>query len=364
MTLSCQTSRRSRTQCTWVISFCMLFLAGGADALCADYGKNERLVSYCLLSTAAGKVVDANLVKAINSQLQRQGYASGLGVELGASEATATHSTNFNVTPLLTYSDNINGGNSPDNLVLGDLTFEGDKQFYRKEGMIGGLGIGGSGRFLYGGGRYLEYGMSASYARSPRHDIDVTTTSANACSINHVSNWWSIDLCADLTRTRRDLTETNVKNISLSTSKIFNDEFSRYSEVTVGFNRYLTNDYKQNQVLVSYDTIHPNAVFTSLGLTVGEQLEDQLATRFAITADITTLTALNKPLTISTGFSYADGGKILGFDRNERTYSINLSYPVWRKVNVFLGYRNTNSNIDYFDVKTPTFGVRLTPITF
>ena len=40
------------------------------------------------------------------------------------------------------------------------------------------------------------------------------------------------------------------------------------------------------------------------------------------------------------------------------------SYPVWKNLTASVGYRKTDSSIDYFDVSTPTFVIQFVAIQF
>ena len=265
--------------------------------------------------------------------------------------------------PILSYSDNINGGNSPEPLVLGNLTFEGDEQLYRKEGLTAGLGVKLNGRYIYDDGRYLSYGANASHAYSPEHGISISTTSADVCSVNHILNWWYVDVCTNTSRVQKDITYDTNSNFSISGSKVFTSGNNSYSQMNLGVNRYFASAYTQNQVSIRFDTIHANNMHSAFDITFGEALESQLTTRFLVSAQVTAQVA-KKPLTFSASFSRADGGMLLGIERSENTIGISASYPVWKNLSAIIGYRNTDSTIDYFDLKTPTFGLQFADIPF
>ena len=71
-----------------------------------------------------------------------------------------------------------------------------------------------------------------------------------------------------------------------------------------------------------------------------------------------------KPLTVSASYTNADGEMLLGFERSEESYSIGASYPLWGSLKASVGYRTSDSTIDYFDVSTPTFGVQFSSFDF
>ena len=119
----------------------------------------------------------------------------------------------------------------------------------------------------------------------------------------------------------------------------------------------------QNQLVIGHDTIHSNGVYSAIDVTFGEAIENQLATKMSLRAKVITKLA-NKPLTLSASYADADGGMLLGVERSNETYSISASYPLWRSLTASVGYRTTDSTIDYYDVSTPTFGVQFSSFNF
>ena len=118
-----------------------------------SYDVSARLSNFCILEQMSQSLVDYRLALLIDTRLKSEGYSRGLG--LPNSQAAPTTSTKAFVQPILSYSDNINGGNSPEPLVLGSLTFDGDEALYRKEGVIAGLGAGLNGRSILDEGQYI-----------------------------------------------------------------------------------------------------------------------------------------------------------------------------------------------------------------
>ena len=332
-----------------------------ANAQCLIAGTSARLSNFCILEQMSQSLVDYRLALLIDTRLKSEGYSRGLG--LPNSQAAPTTSTKAFVQPILSYSDNINGGNSPEPLVLGSLTFDGDEALYRKEGVIAGLGAGLNGRFILDEGQYINYGVTASYAHSPEFGLGITTTSVNVSSINHIQNWWYLDAHITTSRVRKDITDNTTSTISLVSSKVFSSGGDSYSEASFGISRYFADSYTQNQFILGYDTIHSNGMFSSVDVMFGEALEGQLTTRFSSRARVS-MQLVNKPLSLTARYSTADGGMMFGFERNENTYEISATYPIWGNLKATVGYRVTDSTIDYFDVDTPSFGVEFTSIQF
>jgi hypothetical protein len=336
------------------------FLATPSNAACYTEGASGRLSNKCAIDKLDGVTVDAKTAELIDLKLKSEGNRQGLGFPLRIKPNTLTKA----IYPVLAYSENINGGSSPAPLMIGNLgPFTVEEEFFSQEGALAGLGLGVSGRYIYDEGRYLTYGANASYAHSPQHGIGITTTSANVCSVNHVKNWWYVDACANSSRVRKDLTDNTNSNLSIKSSKVFESSDGIYSEASFGINRYFAESYTQNQLIFGYDTIHSNGVFSAFNVTLGESVKDKLTTKFAVSGSVSTQLA-GKSLKLTASYSKANGEKWFSVERSENTYSVSATYPIWRNFRATLGYRRTDSTIDYFDVRTPTFGIQFVPIEF
>ena len=330
-----------------------------ASAACYVDGASGRWANYCALDKIQGARVDLRTAQFIDYKLKREGMQRGLGL----STRVAASTTSKSAYPILSYSDNINGGNSPEPLVLGNLSFDGEKELYRREGIVAGLGASLNGRYIHGERRYLNYGVNASYAHSPKYGLGIATSSANVSNINHIKNWWYLDVHANTSRVHKDITDETNSNLSIVTSKVFEPVDSVYSEASFGINRYFAESYNQNQLQFGYKTIHANSVYSAFNLTVGDAVENQLATKFALSAQLVTQ-LMNKPLKLSASYSQADGGMLLGFERRDEAYNISVLYPLWRGLTASVSYRTTDSTIDYFDMSTPTFDIQFSSYNF
>jgi hypothetical protein len=67
---------------------------------------------------------------------------------------------------------------------------------------------------------------------------------------------------------------------------------------------------------------------------------------------------------LSLAYSKTGNGQILGFNQEEVTTFASINYALSPLVTISLGYSDTNSNIDYFDHREPSFGIEFTPIEF
>ena len=330
-------------------------------ASCVGLGADERLENYCLVSALNGATVTKTDLLYIDHRLRREGYKDGLGVQ-GATPVDNL-STSFSLTPIFRYEDNINGGNSPQPLVVGSLRFIGDENFHKQSGVLVGLNAGLGGRYIYDQGRYLNYNLGTGYAQSFESGIGVVNHNASVCSVNHIAKRWYVDACADQIRERKELLDATNSNVKLIGSHIFSSPTQQHKQFKFGINRYLTDAYQQNQLQFSIKTTHPQGMVTGIDTTFGEAVRGQLATQFFVAGNVGLYFA-KKPIRISATYHRSTGGLLLGFERDSNTASISVSYPVWRNLTATLGYTKTDSNIDYFDVSGPSLDVQFAAIQF
>ena len=359
MQLSISSSNQKRLKQALLFCFTSTATTATANATCLNASPNERLSNYCLVERASKQVIDLRSAQVIDYRLKREGYERGLGLPGRAKQ----FSFQPYVTPILDYDTDINGGNPNKPLQLGNLTFNGDPNLVRKEGVIVGAGAGAYGRYLTGEGRYLDYGFGASYAHSFEHDIGIRRRFASLCSKNHVKNWWYVDGCAGSSYVEKDLTEDTRNTLSLTTSKLFTSSLNSHHQASVGVNRVYDEDYEQNQLSFGFQTIHSNGWHTGVNATFGESIDGEIAVREAVSASLA-LPVRNRRLTVSASYSEADGAKLLGVERAEETWTFSASYNVYKNVDVGIGYTETDSTIDYFDVSTPIVRISFKPIRF
>jgi hypothetical protein len=159
------------------------------------------------------------------------------------------------------------------------------------------------------------------------------------------------------------LSDDKNSSASLSVAKLFSEDDQRFSEVSVGLRRLFDSEFEQNQIIVKLDTLHEAGYFTSLGASFGVAVENRLAMRQSLNASVGAY-AGDRPVSASFSYSYSDGGRLIGFEREDTTATFNLAYSVHPNINVSVGYSETNSSISYFDESNVIFGVQFSPIRF
>ena len=330
-----------------------------AHASCINNSAEARLQTFCLVEESKGKLMLRETFEALDARIKREGYARGLGLpgEVPAQQFTAS------AFPILDYSSNVNGGNPVKPLVLGEVTFDGDPALYRKEGALTGAGISTNGRVIYGPGRYADLSIGASYLVSPEHSSDITRIAVSACSKNQIVPLWFVDACLAASRTDREISDDQSRNLSLSAVHLIKSESGNYHQLGAGIRRVFDTSYDQNQLVFEIETIRPAGIYTALSASIGAAVENELATRQSISATIGTSLA-KRPLRATVSMSHSDGGKLLGIDRADRSQSISLTYALSPRFSLSLGYQNTDSSIDYFDTSEPTLSLQFAPVTF
>ena len=316
-------------------------LASSAQANCLAFTENERLANYCLLETVSGKLVDEATAAIVFQRLSLEGYFGGLPKAL----------EDFHISPTLYYSDNINGGNPDKKLRLGNLEFDGEPDLVAKAGIVAGLKLSGNSRFTYGEGRYLNTSVSASLAYSPEHSLSYTQSNLQVCSKNKVKRDAHVDICASLNKQNKEISSSDESSLTTSYSKMFLNEFGA-TELKISLRQLSAQDYEQKQLTLSSDLIHTNTGFYSVGLTLGEGIQDQLATRYIFNVNAAKYYKGRK-YNLSVSHGYSDGGKLLGVDRNERTSSLVISTGIRANTSISIGYTNVRSSIDYFNRSYP-----------
>ena len=320
----------------------LLLLSSSAAANCLVFPQNERLSNYCILSKVDGKRVDAQTANVVIQRLQREGYFGGL-----SSPQFVTQ-----VYPTFTYSNNINGGNPDKKLKLGNLEFDGEPELVAKQGVVGSLNFAASNRTTIDEGRYIDASASLSLSYSPEHALTYTNTNIRLCSKNKMNKDTHVDVCASTTSQNKDITRDQTDSLSASWGKMLYVEDLGFNEAKIGLKRVYNDDFEQNQLLLSVDTIHDRDLFTSLSIKFGAPVEGNLALNYGIGLGVSGVVK-DRKVTLNLNHEYSDGGRLLGVERDDKVTTVSLSTQLRKGTSITLGYKASNSSIDYFDQHYP-----------
>ena len=331
---------------TTLILFTMLSSKLMANPNCFLTQENERLTNYCLLESTTGKLINENTMKIVVGRLQREGYFGGL------SEPEITGS----VYPDVYYSNNINGGNPNKKLVLGDLEFNGDPSLIAKRGVVVGVNFGGSFRKTYAVGRYIDGVASINLAYSPQHKLSFNSRNATLCSKNLIDKNIYTDFCATTSKMDKEITTDEIKTLSIEFSKIAQTKRG-IEEYKWSLKRLETDDYEQTQAHFTLNTIHNDNLATSLVITMGQPIVDQIALKYGIEISASSI-VFGRTWRFGVSHDHSDGGKLFGISRNDKTTNASISTSLNKATKISLSYSHRNSSINYFDETFPT--IRLT----
>lgn len=338
----------------------MLLTSGSpASASCLIASSNERLANFCLIERTKNSVIPLGLATLLDYRLKRSGRSTGIGFPVQVKQ------TDFQpfASPILYYSPDINGGNPNKQLVLGGVKFNSDPNLKRKKGMVIGVNFGLNGRSIYGDEKYIDINLNSSYAHSPKHNIGIKSLAGNFCSKNHIKEGWYFDICGGASRVSKKIQNEQIKYTKFLISKLLSSHPFKHHQNTWGLERVFADNYTQNQFLFSHQTLSKAGYLWNVTIKSGEPIRGKLVTRkdlnWSLTKEIK-----NKRFKISGGFRSASGGKVFGFDREEQTNYVQLSYQVFKHVNFRLGYTKTDSNIDYFSASEPTLSMQFGSLNF
>ena len=320
----------------------ILMSASIASANCLVFPQNERLTNFCILSKVDGQRVDAQTANVVIQRLQREGYFGGL--------SSAQFETQ--VYPTFSYSNNINGGNPDKKLKLGNLEFDGQPELVAKEGVVGSLNFAASSRTTIGEGRYIDANAALSLSYSPEHALSFTNTNIRLCSKNKIDKNTHIDLCASTISQNKDINRDQTNSLSASWGKMLYLENIGFNEAKLGITRVSTEDFEQSQFHLSVDTIHDRNLFSSMSMKFGEPIEGSLALKYGIGLQLSGVVR-NHKVTLNLNHEYSNGGRLLGVERDDKVTTVSLSTQLSRGTSITLGYKSSNSSIDYFDQYYP-----------
>ena len=317
-----------------------------AQANCLVFTQNERLSNYCLLNEVSGKLMDGQTASVVVQRLQREGYFGGINEPTWATK----------ITPSVTYSNNINGGNPNKKLVLGKLEFDGDPNLVAKQGIVGNLNLNAFNRITFGEGDYITTSLAGALSYSPEHDVSYSNASANICSKNKVDEEFYLDVCGSISHQKKQISEDRSKALNVSLSHLAQIPKFGYVDLSIGAIRSIQDDYTQNQLKASIDIIHNNNWFGALGVRKGEAVPNQLALDIGFDILFSRIIS-GKIVDFKFAHEYQTGGKLFGVVRTDEITSVTASLPFREGLTANIGFVQSDSSIDYFDQDFPIIGL-------
>ena len=328
---------------------------------CQNNGGDPLLELYCIVQNLNGSVVSADTAKYVDHKLKSLGFSEGLS--LGLPKSNVSQSTHLSWRPILEYENNINGGNPHKDLVVGNYIFEGDETRVRKSGLLAGVGINFSGSYIYGPGRYISLNANKELKHNFEHELSIHNYSLSACSMNHVYNWWSLDLCFNKYKIKKKFATTSSKNLIISGSKIITLPYVSYTKLGVGIEHYIDQNIQQNRIFGELSAMLSKGRFAAFKLTTGQSVLNELTLAYEVEASVSS-TFYGEPITLRLRQSRYEGGKFFGLDWSETSNSIGIEYPLTRHLVATVGLYKKTSSIGYFEEEVPRLGFYFNPFKF
>jgi hypothetical protein len=362
----------------WRVVLVMSILAAAlparpALAACLTVGADERLTARCLFDRLlrAPPAEQAAIDPILQRIFARQGRTPG---------AVGQTTTTPFVQPLLSWSDNINGGNPDRPLDLGGPNVFAPSPPFRKQGVLVGLRAGFTGRHVHRPGGFLDFTFSGSAEYAPRHDLTVLSYFWRACSWNEFGLAWTIDACVTGNEINRDLARDQAMLADLTLGHMFDFGTGQHQRVYAGL-RALDADphsdlsslpgqpYGQWQYFAGVQSISDRFPFVAVEARFGEPVADTTVLLHETRATVSDR-LMGRPFSATARYAYSggeflDGGPLFGSRaRFDRTLELSVTYNVWRSWYLRLGYRDVDSTVDYFDESEPVVGISIPTIRF
>ena len=333
-----------------------LFLALSIVAPSTLYAIDDRLLVYSYIKKLEGKVVPEQTANQLIRSFASVGFSSKNILE--------EPKRNLSVFPFINYSSNLNGGNPKGALQLGNATYTSNSLLEKRSGLLAGLGANASLRSYTGYGKYIDTQGSLAISKSLESDDYILFTLVNACSKNHLKNWWFIDVCAHTQNEKKEISTFEDQTVNLSFAKIFDDDVGSFHLIRGGISRNSENNIDQNQHFFALQSIWPNGYSTSIQLTFGEDVPNQLSLKNKVDAEVRLPQFKIDNLSLQLSYEQKDGGFLLGFPRDDQQSAISLAFSLNENIGISVGYSNVDSSIDYYDQSSPFISINFKQISF
>ena len=369
--------------------FCLSLVYSGVRAAdCRLASGNERLGTFCTLHSIIGVEYSSeqeliNTLGAVSYRLHR------IGQPLLIPARFQNIWLDIYANPILDYNSNINGGNR--NREFG--IFTGAREDLAKSGFTTGGRIGFGGRYIFQKPEqrnYINYGMSYSAEYSLVHSLGIYRQNSYFCSANPFSNWWYLDLCANISKFEREKSEDETYYASATLFKYFESFAKNYHEFQFGWNHIINDDlrvnedgqeianqtdYSQNRFSIGIENTHNINLTSSLNLLWGpDSCPDPEVdcdnrpptlplTKHHLSGSLGMILG-GKLLSLSGSVSNSYTVQLIGDERTDQTWSISATYPIWRNFTATIGYSKTESTNDFYDVAEPFYRLRISPLVF
>jgi hypothetical protein len=318
---------------------------------------SERLALYSYTEFLK-KSPSVRTLNIVNNQMQRLAFPI---IDNGQPQ-TGIILRQGSLAPILSYDDNINGGNRNSSFELGGFVFEGAPATIAKQGIVLGGEVGGTLRYAYGRGRYLDVSGGLSAVYSPEYSLLKYAASASVCSKNHVKGWTFVDFCASAGGQKTDLSDSVGYAASMSVTQLFSlGGYDHQIEGSLKQNYF--EDYNQFQFGGALTTSLGNPGSFTVGFGLGEDVNGKLHLNNRVYVGYNT-SLFERPMSFQIERAVYDGGTFFGQNRVDKTLVLSMRSQISKQMTLSINARRNDSTIDFYKSDTIGFSFGFTGFQF
>jgi hypothetical protein len=299
----------------------------------------------CNLKFVAGKVISNNELQVLNIKLQRNGY-----LPLDVNSNKTYSEGRFNLSPLLNYEPNINGGNPAKNLVVGDLYFVSDPKYFKVGGFTAGASLSMNFRHAVDNGQIFDVKSTLSFQKAIDFpEFSIQQHNLSVCLKKQIVSWNITQICNESEFNTKALTSTRMKKTKIG-HQFYSDNGDKVLMNGVEF--VLENGgYDFSRIKLKRHIVDFNGSGFAAEASWGESRElSQVKDR---TLDLKTSIDTKYLTELALIYNYADLEPLLGIKRIDERLVISTKISLSRALAFRLGYEKVDSTIDYFDIEQP-----------
>ena len=269
----------------------------------------------------------------------------------------------INLSPVVAYDDNINGGNRNSSFTLGDtLTFTVDEDARAKEGVVLGAAINANMRYGYGRGDYLDAAGSFSAVHAPTEDLEKYNYGFSLCSRNHIQGWTFLDGCATTQSQIVDLGTAREDAVRLTATQLL--QAGGYDHaLSATFGHVWFTNFEQNTYASSLTTSLGKLGSASITLDLGDAVDGAHAQRERLTLNYVTSIA-DRTFSFSASQANARGSMFLGDLREDVTTTFGVRTDLTDQISVNIRLTDNASTVDFFEYRSVSVGFGFTGFSF
>lgn len=271
-------------------------------------------------------------------------------------------SGDVDLSPILTYDSDINGGSGKDGFTVGGIDFLIPEEDRRKAGIVLGGEFQANSRYTISRQTVADVAGWGSFAWSPEHEISKVSAGMSACATRQVERDLYVGACAAYGLYRTDLKDDESVVGELSVNRLFggahaiHDIGAGVSLVSIR-DRNSEDTFQQASVLAGGETLLRSGDVVGYRLAVGERVRGQKVRTLGLDASYVTLIGQNVVI-LGAGYDDYSGATWLGRDVREESFSVSAGLTLRNGLEIVAEYVKTSSgsqlsdgNEVFFDVK-------------